>query len=381
MTRNYLTSCCSRAGAIATLTAALLLVLTGCRTSAPTARNPPPSNMNAITGIVVINGAGSTFVYPLMSRWIADFRRQQPKLDINYQSIGSGGGIQQVRVGTVNFGASDAALTDQELATMPPVVQIAESAGPVCITYNLAGLHQPLRLTGQALAKIFLGQITQWNDPAIARANPGARLPVEPIVVVHRSEGSGTTNIFTTYLSAVSAAWARQVGHGLAVRWLAGLGAKGSEGVTGLVEQTPGAIGYTELNYATANQLPVAAIRNPLGQWVLPSTASASADLRAGAVKLAKDIRLPVVNARGKNAYPITGLTFLILPKIARVPAQRRALLQFLDWALTDGQATAAGLQYAPLPRALVAVDMHLLAPLRPPAGRLRQPRRHRAGR
>ncbi|MGH9526924.1 MAG: phosphate ABC transporter substrate-binding protein PstS, partial [Terriglobales bacterium] len=311
-------------------------------------------------------------------RWIADFRPQQPKLDINYQSIGSGGGIQQVRVGTVNFGASDAALTDQELATMPPVVQIAESAGPVCVTYNLAGLHQPLRLTGPALAKIFLGQITQWNDPAIARANPGARLPAEPIVVVHRSEGSGTTNIFTTYLSAVSAAWARQVGHGLAVRWLAGLGAKGSEGVTGMVEQTPGAIGYTELNYATANQLPVAAIRNPLGQWVLPSTASASADLRAGAAKLTKDIRLPVVNARGKNAYPITGLTFLILPKIARVPAQRRALLQFLDWALTDGQTTAAGLQYAPLPRALVAADMHLLAPLRPPAGRLRQPRRPR---
>lgn len=369
-------SCRNRAGVCATLLmAALLLALTGCRASSSAGHNPPPSKMNAMAGIVVVTGAGSTFVYPLMSRWIGDYRPLQPKLDINYQSIGSGGGIQQVRVGTINFGASDVALTGRELAAMPPVVQIAESAGPVCVTYNLPGLHQPLHLTGPALARIFLGWITNWSDPAIVRANPGIRLPAEPIVVVHRAEGSGTTNIFTEYLSAVSAVWAREVGHGLAVHWPVGLGGEGSEGVTGLVQQTPGAIGYTELNYAVENHLPVAAIRNPLGQWVLPSTVSASADLRAAAARLARDIRQPVVNEPARGGYPITGLTFLILPKKARHPAERRALLQFLDWALTDGQAIAARLQYAPLPRAVVAVDMHLLAPLRPHARRLRQPR------
>lgn len=348
------------------LAAATVLSLAGCHRAAPPARGAQgPTAMNATAGIVVVTGAGSTFVYPLMSRWVGDYRPLHPNVEINYQSIGSGGGIQQVRAGTIDFGASDVALSPAQLASMPPVVQIAESAGPVCVTYNLPGLHQPLHLTGQALAGIYLGQIKNWADPAIARSNPHARLPREPILVIHRAEGSGTTGIFTSYLATVSSVWARRVGHGLAVRWPVGLGGKGSEGVTGLVQQTPGAIGYTELNYAVENQLPVAAIQNALGQWVLPSTASATADLNAAAARLAGNLRHPVVNARGRGAYPITGLTFLIVPRHARNPAQQRALLQFLDWALTDGQPIAAHLHYAPLPPAIVALDMNRLAPLR----------------
>lgn len=360
-------SCHKRAGAhfLASLPLLAAVTLAGCHHAGQARGAQGPTAMNATQGIVAITGAGSTFVYPLMSRWVGDYRPSHPNVEINYQSIGSGGGIQQVRVGTIDFGASDIALGPAELATMPAVVQIAESAGPVCITYNLPGLRQPLRLSGTALASIYLGQIKNWDDPAIGRDNPHARLPHRPILVIHRAEGSGTTNIFTTYLSAVSPVWAKQVGHGLAVHWPAGLGGEGSEGVTGLVQETPGAIGYTELNYAVANQLPVAAIQNALGEWVLPATATATADLHAAAARLSRDLGAPAVNGRGKGAYPITGLTFLIIPRHAQNRAERMALLQFLDWALTDGQSIAAHLQYAPLPRAVVALDMHRLALLR----------------
>ena len=199
---------------------------------------------------VQLSGAGSTFVYPVMTRWIQDYSQAHQNVQINYQSIGSGGGIQQVKAGTVDFGASDVALTDEQLSGMKPVIQIPESAGPVCITYNLPELKQPLQLSPEALAAIFLGTVKSWQDPAIKKDNPGVTLPKEPVVVSHRAEGSGTTNIFTTYLSAVSPEWQSKVGKGNAVNWPVGLGGKGSEGVTGNIRQSPGAIGYVELTYA-----------------------------------------------------------------------------------------------------------------------------------
>ena len=324
----------------------------------------PASRSGGASGNVSLTGAGSTFVYPIMSRWINDYERAHPTVRLNYQSIGSGGGIQQVKNGTVQFGASDMALSDAQLATMPPVVQLAESAGPVCITYNLPGLQQPLHLTGVVLAGIYLGKIKTWRDPAILRANPGVSLPNRPMLVVHRSDGSGTSNIFTTYLAAVSAEWAQRIGAGLSVAWPVGLGGKGSEGVTGLVRQTEGAIGYVELNYAHANQLPVAAIQNPNGDWVTPSTESATAAIAAGASGLARDVRTPIVNERAPGAYPITGLTFLIVPRDGPDRAQRAALKDFIVWVLSTGQTSAAEMNYAPLPPSLVGADTRLLAQL-----------------
>src|SRR5512146_525730 len=207
-----------------------------------------------------LTGAGSTFVYPIMSRWISAFQQSNPDVRINYQSIGSGGGIQQLRKGLVDFGASDAALSDEQLKDMPPLVQIPESAGPVCITNNLPSLNQPLKLSSATLAGIYLGKIKKWHDPAITKDNPGVQLPDADIIVAHRTDGSGTTNIFTTYLDAVNPEWHSKVGKGISVNWPVGLGGKGSEGVTGVVKQTEGGIGYVELTYASQNNLPVAQI-------------------------------------------------------------------------------------------------------------------------
>src|SRR6185437_2009926 len=313
---------------------------------------------------VQLTGAGSTFVYPLMARWGADFHAANPDITINYQSIGSGGGIQQVKNGTVDFGASDAALSDAQLAAMPALVQIPESAGPVCITYNLP-LQQPLRLSAAALSGIFLGAITQWNDPAIAQSNPGVTLPHQAILVAHRSEGSGTTSIFTTYLSAVSADWLHRAGSGVSVSWPVGLGGKGSEGVTGIVKQTTGAIGYVELTYAEANQLPVALIQNAAGHFIAPSAESSSAAIAVDADLLARDTRLPIVNPPGPDAYPIAGLTFLLLPKTNQDPAKQAALAKFVAYLLGPGQNAAAALHYAPLPDSLQQLDRTQLANLR----------------
>jgi phosphate transport system substrate-binding protein len=238
----------SRRGWAAFLAIAVMGSLSACRSSSSGNNN------------VDISGAGSTFVYPVMTRWIHDFSGSHPNVRINYQSIGSGGGIQQVKAKTVDFGASDAALNDQQLAGMQPLVQIPESAGPVCITYNLPGLTQPLQLSPEALAGIFLGTIKTWQDPLLKKDNPGVKLPRDPVIVSHRSDGSGTTSIFTTYLTAVSPEWKSKVGKGTAVSWPIGIGGKGSEGVTGNIRNSPGAIGYVELTYAQQNHLPTAAI-------------------------------------------------------------------------------------------------------------------------
>jgi len=312
---------------------------------------------------VQISGAGSTFVYPVMTRWIQDFSQSHPNVQINYQSIGSGGGIQQVKAGTVDFGASDAPLSNDQLSGMPPVIQIPESAGPVVITYNLPELTQPLQLSPESLAGIFLGTVKTWHDKLIAKDNPGVKLPDERIVVVHRADGSGTTNAFTTYLSAVSPEWQSKVGKGNSVQWPLGLGGKGSEGVTGQLRQSPGAIGYVELTYAEQNKLPVAKIKNQAGNYIAPTAASTTAAIDAFTAQLSQDPRQPIVNppATAANAYPISTLTFLIIPKDGPDKAKRTALKSFIQYIISDGQPAAGALNYAPLPDGVKQFDQQQL--------------------
>ena len=315
-----------------------------------------------------LTGAGSTFVNPIMTHWTSDFHQKNPGVTVNYQSIGSGGGIQQLKNKLVDFGASDVALDDEQLKTMPgPIVQLPESAGPVCITYNIQGLSQPLKLTGDALAGIFLGKITKWNDPAITKSNAGAKLPGDDIIVAHRSDGSGTTGIFSAYLSAISPEWKSRVGSGTSLKWPVGLGGKGSEGVTGVVKQSPGSIGYVELSYAEENHLPVALIGNQAGKFVAPSADSASAAIAAFKDQLEKDVRTPIVNppAAAPNAYPISGLTFLLVPKQGADASKSAATRKFIEYVVSTGQSIAAGLHYAPLPPTIVALDKKLLAEIK----------------
>ncbi len=323
-------------------------------------------NSSSTNNNVALSGAGSTFVNPAMSRWTADFSQAHPNIHVNYQSIGSGGGIQQVKAGTVDFGASDVALKDQQLSGMAPVVQIPETSGPVCITYNLPGLTQPLHLSSAEVAGIFLGTIKTWKDPQLAKDNPGVKLPAVPVIVSHRSDGSGTTGIFTEYLSAVSPEWSQKVGSGTAVSWPVGIGGKGNEGVTGNVRNTPGALGYVELAYAQQNHLPTAAIQNQGGQYVEPSPATTTADIAAFAAQLAQDPRKPIVNppANAPDAYPISGLTFLIIPKDGPDKAKRTALKQFVQYIIADGQAAAQSLNYAPLPDSVKQYDQQQLQQL-----------------
>jgi len=324
------------------------------------------SACNSSNNNINIGGAGSTFVYPVMTRWIQDFQQSHQNVHINYQSIGSGGGIQQVKAKTVDFGATDAALTDAQIAAMFPLIQIPESAGPVCVTYNLPGLTEPLHLSPEALAGIFLGTIKTWHDPLLAKDNPGVKLPTVSVIVSHRSEGSGTTNIFTTYLSAVSPDWKSKVGAGPAVSWPTGIGGKGSEGVTGNIRNSPGAIGYVELTYAEQNHLPTAAIKNAAGQYVQPTAAGTTSAIAAFGAQLTQDPRTPIVNppASAADAYPISGLTFLIIPKDGPGKDKRTALKQFIQYVITDGQATAGTLNYAPLPDGVKQYDQQQLQQL-----------------
>jgi phosphate transport system substrate-binding protein len=309
--------------------------------------------------VITISGAGSTFINPAMTRWTYEFTQSHPKVHVNYQSIGSGAGIQQIRANTVDFGASDAALTDSQLKEMPPVLQIPESAGPVCITYNLPELKQPLRLSPQALAGIFLGSIKSWRDPIIAKDNPGVSLPDKPVLVSHRSDASGTTSIFTTYLDAVNPEWKQKVGAGTAVSWPTGIGGKGSEGVTANIQNAEGAIGYVELSYAQQNNLPTASIENAAGKYIQPTAEGTTAAIAAYSADLEKDPRTPIVNppASAPAAYPIAGLTFLIIPKDGPDKAKRTALKQFIEYMITDGQALAGTLSYAPLPESIRNYD------------------------
>jgi phosphate transport system substrate-binding protein len=324
------------------------------------------SSHNQSAQTVTITGAGSTFINPAMQTWTADFQKLHPGVQINYQSIGSGGGIEQLKQGLVDFGASDAALDDQKLKEMPPLVQIPESAGPVCITYNLPELKSPLKLSPATLAGIYLGRIKTWQDAAIRKENEGLSLPNDPIAVVHRSDGSGTTNIFTMYLAKISQDWTKKVGHGISVDWPAGVGGKGSEGVTGAVRETKGAIGYVELAYAKQNNLPVAELRNEAGAWIEPTAAGATAAIEAFQQELEQDVRTPVVDppVSAKEAYPISGLTYLLIPKQAKNEAHQQIVKEFVQYVVTEGQAAAQGLQYATLPLSLSQQDQKLLAEL-----------------
>lgn len=308
---------------------------------------------------VTLNGAGSTFVYPVMSHWTQAFTKDHANVHINYQSIGSGGGIQQVKAGTVDFGATDAPLNDEALAQTKGMLQIPESAGPVCITYNLPGLTAPLQLSAEALSGIFLGTITSWQDPILTRDNPGVTLPATKIVVAHRTDGSGTTAAYTSYLAAVSPAWKSKVGQGAAVSWPVGLGGKGSEGVTASVKQSPGGIGYVELIYAQQNKLPIASIRNQAGKYVAPSSVSTTAAIAAFTDQLTRDPRSLIVNppANAPEAYPISTLTFLVIPKDGANMGKRTALKHFVQYVVSAGQSEAGSLNYAPLPDSVKQYD------------------------
>ncbi len=346
----------------AMLTFALLILVSmpACNSGSNSLSKSPQAG----SGSGMIIGAGSTFIYPAMTRWIQGFQSNHSGVQINYQSIGSGGGIQQLKKGLVDFGASDASLSDEQLKSMPPLVQIPESAGPVCITYNLPELKTSLKLSASTLAGIYLGKIKNWQDPNIRKENPGVNLPNYPVIVAHRSDGSGTTNIFTTYLAKVSPDWEKKVNKGIAVSWPAGLGGKGSEGVTGIVKQTPGGIGYVELSYAKENNLPVASIRNAAGNWVEPSPQATTAAINAFSEELAKDVRTAIVDppASARDAYPISGLTFLLVPKEGKDSNKTGTLKQFIQYIVTDGQQQAESMSYARLPSSLQEQDKTLLA-------------------
>ena len=315
----------------------------------------------AASSAQTLTGAGATFPYPIYSKWF-DAYRQKTGVAINYQSIGSGAGIEQVRAGTVDFGASDAALSNDALKAMPgPIVHFPTVAGAVVLAYNLPDLSQPLRLTPEVLAGIYLGQIAKWNDKRIAAVNPGANLPAGPILPVHRSDGSGTTNIFTNYLSAISTTWKELVGANTSVSWPAGVGGKGNEGVAGLVRQTPGSIGYVELAYAKQNRLSTALLRNRAGRFLQASLASTTAAANGAAAALARDVRTPSVNSPDADAWPISGLTFLLVTRDQKDPAKGRALAEFIDWAMHEGQTMVESLDYAPLPPAVVQVNVENL--------------------
>ena len=314
---------------------------------------------------VNLTGAGATFPYPLYSKWF-DVYQKETGVKINYQSIGSGGGIQQVKAGTVDFGASDAALSNQRLKEMPrAVLHFPTAAGAVVLAYNMDGVSQPLNLTSDIIAGIYLGKVTQWNDKAIAAVNPGVALPPSPILAVHRSDGSGTTNIFTTYLSVVSRSWKELVGANTSVSWPVGIGGKGNEGVAGLVRQTPGSIGYVELAYAKQNHLAYAHVRNTAGKFIEPTLASTTAAAQGAAAMLAKDVRTPIVNSSSPDAYPIAGMTFLLVYKDQRDADKGKALADFIRWANSKGQEINETLEYARLPEPVVKVNEATLMQLR----------------
>jgi phosphate transport system substrate-binding protein len=302
---------------------------------------------------VLLNGAGATFPYPIYSKWFDAYHQAHHDISINYQSIGSGGGIRQLQSGTVDFGASDMPLTNDLLAQFKvPILHFPTVLGAVVPTYNVPGVTADLNFTPQALAGIYSGTIRKWNDPELANGNPGVKLPAQDIVVVHRSDGSGTTFIWTDYLSKVSPEWKSKVGSSTSVNWPTGLGGKGNEGVSGLVKQTPNSIGYVELIYAIQNQMGYGKVRNSAGNFIkadLPSVTAAAASAEVPA-----DFRVSITNAPGPQAYPISSFTYLLVPTTIPDAAKRQALNGFLRWMLHDGQGMTQALSYAPLPAAIV---------------------------
>jgi phosphate transport system substrate-binding protein len=310
-----------------------------------------------------INAAGATFPYPIYSKWFDEYHKLHPNVQINYQSIGSGGGIRQLLDKTVDFGASDGPMTDEQLQQAGfKILHFPTVLGAAVLSYNIPGVTGELKFTPEALAGIFLGKVTKWNDPAIAGANPGVKLPADDIVVIHRSDGSGTTYIWTDYLSKVSADWQSKVGKNTSVNWPVGLGGKGNEGVAGLLKQTPDSIGYVELIYAIQNSLPYGTVKNSSGEFIKASLAGVSAAAAGAAKSMPEDFRVSITNPPGKDAYPISSFTWLLIPEQIQDPAKKAAIKDFLTWMLTSGQQFCEPLAYAKLPKEVVAKEQKALA-------------------
>lgn len=332
--------------------AALILFVAACSKEGANT-SATASSTTSSSGSVDLTGAGATFPYPIYSKWFSDYAAKTG-VKINYQSIGSGGGIRQLSEGTVDFGASDSPMSDDELSKAKGglILHFPTVLGADVITYNLSGVSAALKFTPAAIADIFSGRIKKWNDTRIASLNPGVTLPAQDILVVHRSDGSGTTYIFTDYLSTAVPSWKTSVGKGKEVKWPVGLGAKGNEGVSGQVKQTPGSIGYVELAYAKQNNLPIAAIRNKSGEFVAASVDAVTA-AAAGAAKALPantDYRLSIVDAPGAGSYPISSFTWILVYQHQTDAVKGKKLVDFLNWALTDGEKSASALDYAPLP-------------------------------
>jgi phosphate transport system substrate-binding protein len=303
---------------------------------------------SAVSAQMTINGAGATFPYPIYSKWFDEYAKVDPSVRFNYQSIGSGGGQKQILAQTVDFGASDGPMSDDNLAKAPgKLLHIPTVAGADVVAYNLPG-NPVLKLDPDAIAGVFLGQIKKWNDPKIAALNPGIKLPDQDIVVVHRSDGSGTTYIWTDYLSKISPEWKQKVGTNTSVNWPTGLGGKGNEGVAGQIKQTPGALGYVELIYAVQNKMPYADVKNASGEFVKASLESITAAMATA--QIPDDFRFSMTNAPGNGAYPIAGATWLLVYEQQKDPMKGKKLVEFLKWAMKDGEKMARDLQYAPLP-------------------------------
>jgi phosphate transport system substrate-binding protein len=306
-------------------------------------------------GTISLQGAGATFPNPLYQKWLSEFSKQHPNVRIDYQSIGSGGGIKQIQAQTVDFGASDAPMTDAELKSAPAeLIHIPTVLGAVVITYNLEGVSKPLRFSPDVIADIFLGKITKWNDPRIKADNADVNLPAADITVVHRADGSGTSFVFTDYLAKVSADWKQKVGADKSPKWPVGQGGKGNEGVTGQVKQQPNTIGYVELAYAVQNKMPSALIKNASGKFVEASIDAVTAAAAASAATTPDDLRVSITNANGANAYPISSYTYILAYRDQKDAAKGKALVEFLWWGIHDGESFAKDLQYAPLPAEIV---------------------------
>ena len=338
------------------LAAALLTACGGGNTQPVTANN---SASNASSG--TINGAGATFPNPIYSKWFSEYNKLHPDVRINYQSIGSGGGIQQVTNHTVFFGATDGPMNEEQLKAAPGIMHFPTVLGAVVPVYNIPGVTEELKFTGQTLADIYLGKIKKWNDPALTKLNPGVKLPATDITVVHRSDGSGTTYIFVDYLSKVSPQFKADVGVSTSVKWPAGVGGKGNEGVSGLVTQTPGSIGYVELIYALQNKISFGSVQNAAGEFVKASTDAVTKAAAAAAGTMPEDFRVSITNAQGAGAYPISSFTWILLYQDPMDKAASKAMVDFMKWAVTDGQKYASDLGYAPLPASVVTLEQAAL--------------------
>jgi phosphate transport system substrate-binding protein len=317
--------------------------------------SPGGTNGPGTNGTISLQGAGATFPNPLYQKWLSEYGKLHPNVRIDYQSIGSGGGIKQIQAQTVDFGASDAPMSDADLKAAPgEILHIPTVLGAVVITYNVPSVTQPLHLSPEVIADIFLGKIKKWDDARLKQDNPGAKLPAADIGVVHRADGSGTTFVFTDYLSKVSPEWKEKVGTDKSPKWPVGQGGKGNEGVTGQIKQQPNTIGYVELAYATTNKLPVALVRNAAGKFVEPSIDAVTAAAAASAGNTPDDLRVSITNATGENAYPISSYTYILPYKEQKDAVKGKALVDFLGWGIHDGEKFAKDLQYAPLPAEIV---------------------------